>query len=205
MFPLPGVVLFPGSMIPLQVFEPRYREMMQSVLEHPTPRLVIAHLKPGYADEYLGRPAVFPVAGLGEVIASEKLEDGRYHILVRGVRRVEILRERPPTRSFREVDCRPLVEAPTDPARLRAGHRRLVSLCDALAPLLGEDGDALRGLCRSELEPALLADMLTAGFIGDDLRLQSLLENLDGLQRIEAVCEQIARRIVEEQPRGRPN
>ena len=89
-FPLPNVVLFPGVVCPLHVFEPRYREMVTDVLAGE--RLIaLALLRPGWEAEYEGAPAVHEVACVGRVAAAEPLRDGRFNILVQGEERVRIL------------------------------------------------------------------------------------------------------------------
>src|SRR4051812_4340386 len=91
-FPLPNAVLLPGGVLPLHVFEPRYREMTRDCLEQGG-KMAIAMLRPGFENEYHARPAVRPIAGLGTIICSEELPDGRYQLLLRGIARVHIEEE----------------------------------------------------------------------------------------------------------------
>src|SRR6185369_8808617 len=94
-FPLPRVQLFPHALLPLHVFEPRYRDMVRDAMAGP--RLIaVAALEPGFEADYHGRPAVRAVVGVGEVIGHEALEDGRCNILLRGVARARIDTELPP-------------------------------------------------------------------------------------------------------------
>jgi len=105
-FPLPGAFLFPHQMMPLHVFEPRYRQMIADLLDGPG-RLVIGTLRDDGTKQR--PPAVLPVAGLGEIVRHEKTADGRYQILVLGLARVRI-REAPSDRLYRRVSCEPFVE-----------------------------------------------------------------------------------------------
>src|SRR5688500_19214927 len=82
-FPLPDVTFFPHTLMPLHVFEARYRAMVMDALERDR-RLAIVRLRPGYEGAYAGKPAVHAVAGVGEIISFERLATGRYNILVRG-------------------------------------------------------------------------------------------------------------------------
>src|SRR5579884_3720517 len=92
LFPLPNLVLFPYAVQPLHVFEPRYRQMTRDALAGD--RLIaVVLLQPGWDVDYEGRPPVHPVACVGRVLAENKLEDGRYNLLLRGLRRVRILDE----------------------------------------------------------------------------------------------------------------
>ncbi len=90
-FALPGVVLLPGTLLPLHIFEMRYRTMVGDALQGD--RVIgMALMKPGW--ESGGRdPEIFPVGGAGEIVESEALEGGRYNILLQGRFRYRILQE----------------------------------------------------------------------------------------------------------------
>ena len=108
-FPLPRVQLFPHALLPLHVFEPRYREMVKDALDGEG-LIAVAALEPGFEADYHGRPAVRAVIGVGEVIGHEALADGRCNILLRGVARARIHAELPPRQSYRLVDATELVD-----------------------------------------------------------------------------------------------
>src|SRR5688572_23373591 len=104
-FPLPDVVLFPGALLPLHVFEPRYRTMTADVLAGAR-LLAIARLVPGFETDYYGRPPVYATVGIGELISHEALAGGRSNILLRGVARCAIQSELAPEKPYREVRAR---------------------------------------------------------------------------------------------------
>ena len=91
LFPLPNVVLFPRALLPLHIFEPRYRTMIADLLGGGQ-TLVIALLKPGWEEEYYGSPDVHPTACVGRVVQHQKLPDGRFNIMVQGEKKVFIER-----------------------------------------------------------------------------------------------------------------
>jgi len=92
LFPLPNVVLFPNVFLPLHIFEPRYREMVADALA--TDRLIgMVLLRPGWETNYEGRPPVYPIGCSGVITHAERLHDGRYNIVLRGVERFRILEE----------------------------------------------------------------------------------------------------------------
>src|SRR5262245_59925053 len=93
-FPLPDVTFFPNTLLPLHVFEARYRAMVMDVLARDR-RLAVVKLMPGFEAAYAGKPAVHPVAGAGEIVSWERLATGRYNILVKGEWRVRIESELP--------------------------------------------------------------------------------------------------------------
>jgi Lon protease-like protein len=89
LFPLPNVVFFPRMPMPLHVFEPRYRRMTADALEGD--RIIgMVLLKPGWEPDYEGRPPVYPVGCAGLIEQSEKLADGRYNLVLRGISRFRI-------------------------------------------------------------------------------------------------------------------
>ena len=96
-FPLPTVNLFPETTASYHIFEPRYVEMIESVLEGDG-LLAMGVLKPGYEDDYYGTPEIFPVGCLGKIQSYEKLENGKYNIVLEGLFRVgfgEIVKDNP--------------------------------------------------------------------------------------------------------------
>jgi len=92
LFPLPNVVLFPGAILPLHIFEERYKAMTADALRGPK-RIAMALLRPGWEKNYHGRPSIEPVVCVGDIISHERLEDGRYNFLLRGYRRARLVRE----------------------------------------------------------------------------------------------------------------
>jgi len=103
LFPLPNLVLFPHVMQPLHIFEPRYRDLFREAVAGD--RLIaMALLAPGWEADYEGRPPLHPVACLGRIAAYHGLPDGSYNLLLSGLERVEIVRELPPLKTFREAE-----------------------------------------------------------------------------------------------------
>src|SRR3990172_9342939 len=84
LFPLPNLTMFPHVVQPLHIFEPRYREMVEESLA--TDRLIaMVLLREGWEDDYEGNPPVHAIACLGQILADQRLDDGRYNILLRGL------------------------------------------------------------------------------------------------------------------------
>lgn len=201
-FPLPNCVLLPGGLLPLHVFEPRYRDMTRDCLVG-NRVMAVARLRPGFEAEYHGRPAVYPHCGLGRIIASEELPDGRYHILLRGVGRVHIAEELGDERSYRQVRAVLLDDQDSGrPDAVRAGYLQLVSLCDRLAQCLDKGGDQLRELVRGQQSAAETADVITAALVTDPDARQTLLETLDPADRLAHAIAHVGRLLCELAPCG---
>src|SRR5439155_2855429 len=93
-FPLPGVVLLPGTMLPLHIFEPRYRAMVADALAGER-TIGMAMIKPGW--ESAGpTPDIHPIGGAGRIVEAEELPDGRYNIVLQGEFRYRVVSESPP-------------------------------------------------------------------------------------------------------------
>lgn len=89
MFPLQDLWLFPYVVLPLHIFEPRYRQMIEDSLDGPG-RLVVATVQEGSDVDQPDPPPFYPLAGLGEIGRHERLPDGRFYIWLFGLGRVHI-------------------------------------------------------------------------------------------------------------------
>ncbi len=94
LFPLPNIVFFPHTLLPLHIFEPRFRKMVADVIV--SERLVaMARLKPGWENIYEEKTAaIFNTVCVGRIEVQERLPDERYNLILRGVGRAEILEEK---------------------------------------------------------------------------------------------------------------
>lgn len=197
-FPLPDVTFFPHTLLPLHVFEARYRAMVMDALARDR-RLAVVKLKPGFEAAYAGKPAVHPIAGAGEIVSWERLATGRYNILVKGEWRIRVESERPSDTLYRIVtaqrldDVVPTTDVTASLARIRDACGRLLRALDRPADLLDTalaDGQA----------PGVIADRIAAAVVPDaDLR-QELLETLDvtrRLDRLGGVLEQLVSQLRE--------
>lgn len=120
-FPLPNVVFLPGMVLPLNVFEPRYLELVDHVLEggmhigvpllRPDPSLLDRHdLELPLHDPGDERPPIEAVLGVGRLIAHQRLPDGRRFIRLEGLGRVQVADEHPMAGGFRRVAVEALPE-----------------------------------------------------------------------------------------------
>lgn len=189
-FPLPDVVLFPHAVMPLHVFEPRYRAMTRDVLAGDR-MLSVVRLRPGFEKDYDGRPPVYDIAGMGEVVQSQAMPDGRFNLLIRGISRIKIERELPPDMPYRIVSARALHDEYSG-ADLGIARAALEALADRLANALPQGGDILRQVVRDAREPGALSDVLAASVIIEPNARQELLEIVDVAERLQKVSEAVA-------------
>lgn len=92
LFPLPNVVMFPGALLPLHIFEQRYLEMTKAALEGQ--KLIgMILLQKGWDQDYEGAPPVFPVGCICEIVQEESFPDGKYNIVLHGISRFHLQNE----------------------------------------------------------------------------------------------------------------
>jgi len=173
-FPLPGVVLFPGTLLPLHIFEPRYRAMVSDALAGES-LIGMAMLDPErFSPE---RPPVLRLGGAGRIVEQERLDDGRFNIILEGVWRYRIVREEPsaPYRTA-SVEIAP-VKGYSDPAREELAVRRVRALFAGLQPEMD-----LPPLPSEAMSPERLSGELALRLRWPPSELQTLLET-DSLPR----------------------
>jgi len=186
LFPLPEVVLFPGVTRPLLVFEPRYREMVADALKG---NRVIGTvlLKPGFEQDYEGRPPIFEIGCAGEIEQYQEFPDGRYGILLRGLTPFRVLSENQ-DRAYRlaRVEAVP-DQAPADDLELSTLRDRLSLALFAALPFGSEPPDPA-------LDDADYVN-LTAQYLdmSEEAR-QALLERRSALERARVLVDLLERR-----------
>ncbi|MCA9554799.1 MAG: LON peptidase substrate-binding domain-containing protein [Myxococcales bacterium] len=187
-FPLPGTVLLPGTFLSLHVFEPRYRAMMEYVIEGHR-LMVVAQLDPLAPADAHGRPGIHPVAGLGLLRRSVRLPDGRYNIVLEGLGRVDVRHELPPTLVFRRAAAELLEDVPpADPGALDAALASLKALCQQVLIQAGDpDPDVIQELNEID-DPGRLADLAAAAGLTDPQVRQQVLAEAAVDARLELVA-----------------
>ncbi len=122
LFPLPGVVMFPQVVLPLQIFEPRYRQMTEDALADDQLITIVQLRSPlSGPGNTLGSPPIETVGCLGRILQHERLPDGRFKLLLLGCKRVRLTREVPSDRLYRWADVEFLEDVST---ALNDGTRR---------------------------------------------------------------------------------
>jgi Lon protease-like protein len=199
LFPLPGVVLLPGAILPLHVFERRYRQMTRhAVLPEYDGRNLIGICRiAGEPDPMSDTPDLYDVACVAEIIDHQRLPDGRFNMLVRGKERVrvgdeyELGEEKYGGEPFmyRRADLTVLGSKGAFEIDLGDVRDRMRRLCNR-PPILGTPvASQLERLFASPLPTTRLADVLAFDLIDDADVKQELLEDLDDRHRAERVAD----------------
>lgn len=190
-FPLPGALLFPGMHLPLHIFEPRYRAMVNDSLARDRR---IAMIQPKAGGE---KPPLFEIGCVGRIAEVQALEDGRFDIVLEGLSRFRILRELEVTTLFRQVEAELIVD-PQDEI-LSMGERAALELesrrfaetqgyavdWEAVARL--DDQNLVNGIAQiAPFDPAAKQALLEADTIADRAELIVQLMQFFGRHEGEA-------------------
>lgn len=186
-FPLPNAVLFPGALLPLHVFEPRYREMTRQALAT-TRVMAVALTLEGEADAH-GNPPIAEIAGVGVIVDHTELPDGRYHILLRGEARARLV-EHPFLPPYRRARAEVLVDEgePASTAEVTA----LMAMATAFAGDVRQRNPAFEFDVPAGLSGDRAADYIAQFLVIDTDERQALLETRDPAERVHRTFELIA-------------
>jgi ATP-dependent Lon protease len=187
-FPLPQTVLFPGALLPLHIFEPRYRTMVKEALA--TNKVIaIALIRESGERDANRNPPIEPVAGVGLIIDHTELADGRYNILLRGRARVR-LEELPFVPPYRRARATLMHSTKGDP------EPRDVAALLASAAAFAADIRARDPEFDFRIPPHTPAgaacDLAAHHLVLDARERQSILETLDVPLRIRRTTESLA-------------
>jgi Lon protease-like protein len=184
--PLPGALLFPHALLPLYIFEPRYRQMLDLALSEQR-MFCVALMKPQRQD-WQSTDDFFHVAGVGLIRACVGRGDGTSNLILQGLRRVRLAgfeQSSPfPIAQIEPLESRavPSVEADALGAKVLELYARLKEngrqLPDKVDQYLSHLADV-----------EMLADLMAATFINDPLRRQQVLEELVVNERLRLVIQ----------------
>lgn len=108
LFPLPNVVLMPGAILPLHIFEPRYREMTKDALTG-NRLIAMALLKPGFEEKYhTPHVQIYKDVCVGRILKEEELCGGRFNLLLRGLMRASVVKECTREKRYRRAILQPV-------------------------------------------------------------------------------------------------
>jgi Lon protease-like protein len=186
LFPLDNVVLLPGVVLPLHVFEPRYRQLAASVVAGDRQVGMIA-VRPEHAHEMAGDPPLYDVGCAGFVTEHRRLPDGRYQMLLQGTQRFRVVREPPREgeRLYRIAEIEPLEDDPGDVTRAEELRDRAIELLVRLTERTMEEGQALDVGRLRALEIAQFANVISQSVTLPTPEKQSLLEADTVTERLE--------------------
>jgi Lon protease-like protein len=206
LFPLNGTMLMPHGILPLHVFEPRYRQLVADALAEGEGDVFEEGRSGGqfamatfhgdqWKHEYHGRPAIRPVVCLGQIVQHAEMPDGSYMIVLQGLCRARIVEELPPDDDvlYRRAMLRPPDLGAPDEEALEGFRRRIAEAIesDRLSDLRGAEG-MLEHLRNEEIPSSALFDVLGFQFIQNDQETRyRLLACDDAQERAQIVTHEL--------------
>lgn len=185
---LPNATLFPHALLPLYIFEKRYRDMLAWALEHDRV-FCIALMKPGL-DEASSPSDFHHVAGLGLIRACIGREDGTSHLILHGLTRVAFT-EFVQTRPFRMARMKAI---PTEPATSEEGEvlsAQVLEYCAHFQAMGAQIPETLDAQLAKVEDPAMLCDIVTHTFVRDAHRRQAVLEQTRVADRLRTLIKHL--------------
>ena len=190
LFPLPNVVFFPRAVLPLHIFEERYKTMTADALAGN--RLVaMALLRPGWEKNYYARAAIEPVVCVGKIVNSERLEDGKYNFLLHGRSRARIIEEEAST-PYRIARVQTLPAPAMLEIDLANQRQQLIEMICG-EPLVSLPGtEELKRIVTSPMGTGEVADLLAFHLLSNVGLKQSLLADIDVPRRVSRLIAALA-------------
>jgi len=185
LFPLPNVVLFPRAIMPLHIFEQRYRAMTADALRGKR-QIAMALLQPGWEKEASERPALEPVVCVGTILTHQRLADGRFNLLLQGVARCRVVQEHR-SNPYRVAELEPLDEARVFEIDLDDERRRIEGVFENPCFRNADVARQFRDLLASPMPTADLADLIAFHLLEDVHLRQSILADADVRGRVQRV------------------
>jgi len=179
--PLPGAVLFPHALLPLYIFEPRYRKMLEHALQRHR-MFCVTLIKPSCPDWHATED-FFHLATAGLIRACVERTDGTSNLILQGLQRVRFT-------SFQQEQPFPIVSIDTiesrDPTTVEteALGAKVIELYGSLKHDRRQLPAKLDRYLSELRDLEMLADLMASTFINDPLRRQRLLEERSLNQRL---------------------
>ena len=186
---LPEALLFPKALLPLVIFEPRYREMLALALEQDR-MFAIAPMKPGIS-EAASVDDFHHIAGLGLVRACVAHEDGTSHLILQGLARVRFTgftQEEP----FRRAEIEELRSEPVDAEAGESLSAKVLQLCAQLRANGLAVPEAFDEQLAQVIDPAIVADMVAHSFVRSAAHRQQIMEELCVGERLRLVIRYLS-------------
>jgi Lon protease-like protein len=190
LFPLPNVVLLPRAILPLHIFEERYKTMTADALRGRR-QIAMALLRPGWEKSYYGSPEIEPVVCIGAILSHERLPDGKYNFLLQGQQRAKVVSEIGGDLPYRVAQLQPLLETKILEIDLSAARQRLEAFFASARSAGIGIARQFRHMLSSPLATADIADLIAFNLLEDVELKQSLLADTDVRKRVETIVSAV--------------
>ena len=209
LFLLDRVHLLPQQIVPLHIFEPRYRQMVTHSLDGAGQIAMAMFDGREWKQEYQGRPDLRDAVCVGQIGQHERMADGRYNIILQGICRARIIEESPGSseRLYREAFLEPIGFDETDAKELTLIRTRLSSSLST-TPLakLSVAKPILDCARDTQIPTTALLELLGFTVINDNELRYKLLAEGDALVRAEMIFGELTQlsRLIKQADKQRP-
>ncbi len=189
LFPLPNLVVYPGVVQALHIFEPRYRQMTEDAMAADQLIAMSLYQSPAEAMDPGKSSEIYDTICICKVIANQKLDDGKYNLIVVGVRRARIVRELATEQPYRMAEVQIINEdLSVTFGRIKELRQQLLEVCREinLFEKMTQNQD-VRRIISNDLALGLLVDLIAFLSQLDCQQRQAVLE----LANVEARCLQL--------------
>jgi len=191
--PLPNAILFPRVLLPLYIFEPRYKQMLADCLNGER-MFAVALLRKGWEKEG-HNPTPHPIAGIGVIRTCVARPDGSANVILEGVARVRII-EYVKLRPYRVARVEPLKGSDDTAGTTGEPLLKMVTqLAKARARMGAKLPKSVLTALRSVKNTEYLSDLVSYTVLDDYYDKQAMLETLDADERLEKLVALIQRKI----------
>lgn len=191
LFPLPNLVLYPGVVQALHVFEPRYREMTEAALASDQ-LITMALIRPDWEPNEFEPPALAETVCVGKILSHTQLEDGRYNLFLVGVSRARIVTELDQGTSYRTAE----VEVIRERREIESLMPLRQAIGDKFRQLVARQAqwnqDALDQFLDNDLSFGHMVDMICYSCGASPADQQRVLETIDLARRGKLVLSIIS-------------
>jgi len=188
LFPLPDLVLFPHALLPLHIFEPRYRQMTADALAGDgLVTMVQIRLAPEGCPPWAEPVPIMDVGCLGKIIEHERLTDGRFNIVLLGWKRVRLTNEKPSAKLYRIAEAE-IIEDQEPGKSLAPARSELIGLFRDLSEKRQCLDDNFRELLDSAVPLGVLSDIIAHALRLPPQVKQALLAEPHVGHRVETLC-----------------
>ena len=199
-FPLSHVHLFPGCLLPLHIFEPRYIELLNYARENDD-LLAIAdpqsvsntHQAQSYC-KYT--PHLPPLVGAGVILEVKKTQFNTYNVILQGLSRLEVLEELPMEHRFRQLSTRLREDDPVDSTSLSHGDFQVRQLATQVGQWVSNFEETIDSILQHQVNPETLIHLLAAHVIESKSIQQKLFLETHPLIRSQIMEEELGRLVV---------
>lgn len=199
LFPLDTVALMPQQRLGMHIFEPRYRQMVDHALQGEHQFATATFEGSSWQQEYHGRPPILPAVCVGQIVRHEKLDGGRYNLLLQGVCRARIVTESPAAegRLYRQAMLEPIgfgMDDADDDERVTSLRAHVqASLADGPLQCLRESAEMLQVTKNPQVPGTAIVELLSAAIVNDFSTKYQLLAEGDAAARAQIVEAQVSK------------